>query len=126
MLVGTATAFPNQWGKGEILAPGCRPLGAGVLSAAQCINLFESETEKLSMSVGRALDSCIIESEVVFYKSSNCTGEQTIPTFLDPDPGFVYKSGTLGGCPELVEVTISSPACVTLTLKSGRKTTVCY
>jgi hypothetical protein len=126
MLLGTLTIFPHQWGKGEILAPGCRPLGAGILSAAQCISLFESETENLSMSVRRANDSCIIENEVKFYPSSDCTGTPTTPTFSDPDPGFVYKSGTGGGCPELVKVTKSSPVCVELTLKSGRKTTVCY
>jgi hypothetical protein len=132
MLLGTATISANQLGKGEILAPGCRPLG--VLAAAQCINLFDgevviegmSETEKLSMNVKRANDSCIIESEVVFYRSSDCTGDAIFPSFTDPDPGFVYKSGVGGGCPELVEVTKASPVCVTLTLKSGRKSTVCY
>jgi hypothetical protein len=126
MLLATASIFPSQWGKGEILGPACRPLGAGVLSSAQCINLYESETEKLSMTVGRAIDTCIIESEVVFYKSSDCSGTPIVPTFSDPAPGFVYKSGTQGGCPELVKVTKSSPVCVELTLKSGRKTQVCY
>ena len=127
MLLGTLTIFPDQWGKGEILAPGCRPLGAGILSAAQCISLFESETEKVSMSVRRALDSCIIENEVAFYRSSNCTGNPIQDwTWQDPASSFVYSSGTLGGCPELVEVTKASPVCVTLTLKSGRKTQVCY
>jgi hypothetical protein len=124
MLLGTASIFASEWGKGEILAPGCRPLG--LIPAAQCINLFESETEKLSMSVRRANDTCIIENEVKFYLTSDCTGTAIVPTFEDPEPGFVYKSGTLGGCPELVEVTQASPACVTLTLKSGRKTQVCY
>jgi hypothetical protein len=124
MLVGTASIFPNEFGKGDITLPGCKPLG--VLPAAQCINLFESETEKLSMSVRRANDSCIIEKEVAFYRSSNCTGNPEYPIFEDPDSTFVYKSGTFGGCPELVEVTKTSPACVTLTLQSGRKTKVCY
>jgi len=126
MLLGTLTIFPHQWGKGEILAPGCRPLGAGVLSSAECINLYQSDTENLSMNVGRALDSCIIENEVVFYYSSNCTGDPIYPTFSEPAEGFVYKSGTQGGCPEMVKVRKASPACVELTLKSGRKTTVCY
>ena len=138
MLLGTLTIFPHQWGKGEILAPGCRPLGAGVLSSAECINLYQSDTENLSMNVGRALDSCIIENEVVFYYSSNCTGgyikppacigdpPTNQPCWGNPDPGFVYKSGTGGGCPEMVKVGKASPACVELTLKSGRKTTVCY
>jgi hypothetical protein len=137
MLLGTATILPHQWGKGEILAPGCRPLGAGALPAEQCTSLYESEAEKLSMNVRRALDSCIIENEVVFYKTSDCIGTgitpnpkceppNTEPCWSDPDPGFVYKSGTQGGCPELVEVRTGSPACATLTLKSGRKTTVCY
>jgi hypothetical protein len=124
MFFKTATLVESKWGNGEILAPGCRPLG--LIAAAQCTSLFESETEKLSMGVKRGNDSCIIEEEVTFFKSSNCTGEKIQHSFQNPDPGFVYKSGILGVCSELVEVTTSSPVCVELTLKSGRKTTVCY
>ena len=125
MMMGTETILPYQWGKGEILAPGCRPLGA--LPAGQCINLFQSETENLSMSVRRANDSCIIEKEVVFYRTADCTNDPIQDwTWQDPASGFVYSSGTQGGCPELIKVTKSSPACVELTLKSGRKATVCY
>lgn len=124
MLFMTDSLLPSQWGKGEILAPGCRPLG--LISTAQCINLVEIGDEKLSMSVRRDNNNCIVEEDVIFYKSSNCTGTPITPEWKGPDTNFVYSSGTLGGCPELVEVNKSSPVCVTVTLKSGRKTTVCY
>ena len=102
-----------------------RPLGA--LPVGQCTNLVEKGTEKLSMSVKNDFDGCITEASVIFYKGLNCTGEVKLHSFEDnPDPYLVYKSGTRGGCAEAVEVTSSSPACVELTLKSGRKTTVCY
>jgi hypothetical protein len=105
-------------------APITRPLGA--LPVSQCISLFESETEKISASVRNDFNGCIMEDSVKFYRSSDCTGEVIEHSFLPPDSGFVYKSGTMGGCPEAVEVTKSSPVCVEITLKSGRKTTVCY
>jgi hypothetical protein len=105
-----------------------RPLGA--LPVSQCINLFEikteTETKKLSMNVRNDFDGCIIEDSVIFYKGLDCTGDLKPHFFLPRDENLVYKSGTRGGCAEAVEVTQASPACVTLTLKSGRKTTVCY
>jgi hypothetical protein len=101
-----------------------RPLGA--LPVSQCLNLFESETEPFSARVSNDFDGCIIEASATFYKSSNCTGDPITPSWDNPDPNVVYKSGTRGGCAEAVEVTKSSPACVQVTLKSGRKTTVCY
>ena len=107
-----------------------RPLGA--LPVGQCINLVEivnPEThliEKFSARVTNDFDGCITEASATFYKSSDCTGDPITPIWQNPDPNLVYKSGTRGGCAEAVEVTSSSPVCVQLTLKSGRKTTVCY
>jgi hypothetical protein len=109
---------------------GMRPLGA--LPVGQCINLVEIENpvthviEKFSARVTNDFDGCIMEASAKFYKSSDCTGDPITPNWQDPDPNLVYKSGTRGGCAEAVEVTSSSPVCVELTLKSGRKTTVCY
>ncbi|HJW29351.1 MAG TPA: hypothetical protein VJ508_08855, partial [Saprospiraceae bacterium] len=131
LLKGGATS--SKFPFGQILAPACSASGAvagtfvGSLVTTQCISLFESDTEKLSMSVVRGGDTCIIENQVTFYRSSDCTGTSIVPVWQSPDPGFVYKAGTLGGlCPELIEVTKNSPVCVQLTLASGRKTTVCY
>lgn len=104
--------------------PGEKPSGA--LPVSQCISLFESETEKISMRVSNDFNGCIIEASVEFYRSSDCTGETISHSFEPPLEGFVYKSGTMGGCPEAIEVTKSSPVCVTVTLQSGRKTKVCY
>ena len=108
-----------------------KPLGA--LPVGQCTNLVEivkpgppPVTEKFSMAVRNDFDGCIIEASVIFYKGFDCTGDPIQPSWEAPDPNVVYKSGTRGGCAEAVEVTSSSPACVELTLKSGRKTTVCY
>jgi hypothetical protein len=108
-----------------------RPLGA--LPVSQCISVVEivnpgppAVTEKLSARVTNDFDGCIMEASATFYKSSDCTGDPITPIWQDPDENLVYKSGTRGGCAEAVEVTSSSPVCVQLTLKSGRKTTVCY
>jgi hypothetical protein len=107
-----------------------KPLGA--LPVSQCMNLAEmvnpktGETEKISARVTNDFDGCIIEDSVIFYKGLDCTGDVKPHSFADPESGFVYKSGTRGGCAEAVEVTKGSPVCVQLTLKSGRKTTVCY
>jgi hypothetical protein len=112
-------------------------LKRGALPVAQCLNLVEIGTEKLSAKVTNDFDGCIIEASATFYKSLNCTGTGITPDpkceppntegcWSDPDPNLVYKSGTRGGCAEAVEVTTGSPACVTLTLKSGRNTKVCY
>jgi hypothetical protein len=121
---GTGHWYPWSYDMGIRVEVRERPLGA--LPAAQCMNLVEKETEKLSVSVKNDFDGCIIEASVKFYKSLDCTGEVKAHSFEPPDPNVVYKSGTRGGCAEAVEVTTGSPACVTLTLKSGRKTTVCY
>jgi hypothetical protein len=107
-----------------------RPLGA--LPVTQCINLVEivnpqtGVTEKLSARVTNDFDGCITEASARFYKSLDCTGTPIQPLWENPDPNVVYKSGTLGGCAEAVEVRTGSPVCVDLTLKSGRKTHVCY
>jgi hypothetical protein len=101
----------------------------GAFPVKQCIKLFEnklSQTEKLSARVENDSNGCIIEKSVEFFNSTDCTGKRIEHKFTDPEKGFVYKSGTDGGCPEAVEARHGSPACIKLTLKSGRKTTVCF
>jgi hypothetical protein len=107
-----------------------RPLGA--LPVSECINLLGSvekceSGEEFSISVRKDYNGCIMEDSVIWYASLDCIGDpiDPQPVFEDPEEGFVYKSGTTGGCPQAVEATCSSPACVTLTLKSGRKVKVC-
>jgi len=107
-----------------ILATGC--VNKGVFPVSQCITLFESDTESISAEVVRDSDGCIIEKSITFYGSSDCTDPVKPHEFTDPEKGFIFASSTMGGCPQLVEATTKSPACVKLTLKSGRKTTVCY
>lgn len=96
---------------------------------AQCIKLLDSrifKTEKLSMEVENDPQGCIKEESVVFFRSTDCSGEGQRPTFRDLDDSFVYKSGLDGGCADAIEAKHGSPACITLTLKSGRQTTICY
>jgi len=107
-----------------IIATGC--VTKGVFPGEQCILLFENDTESISAEVLRDSDGCIKEKSVKFYPSTDCTGDRLEHKFTDPEKGFIFASSTMGGCPQLVEVTTKSPVCVTLTLKSGRETTVCY
>jgi len=113
-----------------ILLPNCisaeeeRPQRAHPVN--QCITLFETVTERFSAMVARNSDGCIEEASVVFYRSANCTGKKEKPIWMPKEEGFVYKSGIDGGCPEAIEAYHRSPACVTLTLKSGRKAKICW
>jgi len=107
-----------------ILSTGCATKGGFPVS--QCISLLEHNGENFSVKVENDQAGCIKEKSVEFYKTTNCTGELVEHTFEDPEEGFAFASGTRGGCPQLIEVVTQSPACVTLTLKSGRKTKVCW
>jgi len=108
-----------------------KPVGA--FPARQCIKLSDGrifKTEKISMMVYNDSDGCIIIDEekkpIKFYRSTDCSGEPEDPRIEPAEEGFVYKSGIDGGCPEAIEVKHGSPACVTLTLLSGRKVIFCY
>jgi hypothetical protein len=107
-----------------------RPLGA--LPVSQCLKFVETKNEatevveKISAKVKLDFRGCIEEKELKFYKSSDCSGTVTPHVFDPPDPNLVSMSGTRGGCNQGVKVKKASPVCVELTLKSGRKTTVCW
>lgn len=107
-----------------ILTMGCAT--NRVVPGKQCINLFERGSEIISAEVVRDSDGCIREESVIFYKNLDCSGEGEIPEFRPRKPGFLYASSTRGGCPQLVTVSTRSPACITLTLKSGRQTEICW
>jgi hypothetical protein len=98
----------------------------GVYPGRQCLNIYEGDNEKISVNFMRDNHGCIIQGSVKFYRGLNCTGEVMESMIIEPEPGFVFASSTSGGCPQLITVTHSSPACVTITLKSGRKVKVCY
>jgi len=112
------------------LASGCTT--KGVFPGKQCISLFESDTESISAEIITDSDGCIIdekEKPIKFYRSTDCSGEPEPEENIKregPEKGFIFASSTRGGCPQLVEVSTKSPACVTLTLQSGRKVIFCY
>jgi hypothetical protein len=85
--------------------------------------------EKISVKFKTDSFGCIDEEArepILFFRSTDCSGKKERPSEEDRDPNVVYKSGIDGGCPEAIEVTHESPACVTITLKSGRKVKFCY
>ena len=95
----------------------------------QCIKLLDSSifrTERLSMRIEKEADGCIKEKTVEFFRSIDCTGEGEPGEMLPPESSVVYKSGLDGGCPESIEVTHASPACIWITFKSGRRVKYCY
>ena len=114
-----------------ILATGCATLvqlsgPSGGFPVSQCVSLVEREGENISIKFKSDPRGCIKEQSVEFYRSTNCTGDIIEHEFQNPSEDFIFVSGTRGGCPQIVEVTTNSPTCVTLTLKSGRETEVCW
>ena len=110
-----------------VLVTGCAiepPIGGFPVS--QCLSLVEHEGENISINFDNDPRGCIKEQSVQFYRSTNCTGEIIEHEFQRPSENRIFVSGTRGGCPQLVEVTTKSPACVTLILSSGRHTTICW
>ena len=127
-LVGVLIFLPSHMSPQAQRPPGPSPV-------EQCITLFKKGSERVSAQVKKDNNGCIQEKEKVgeeeivaikFFFSTDCTGDEVTPTWEDPDSGFVYKSGVDGGCPEAVEVYRRNPTCVTLTLVSGRKATICW
>jgi hypothetical protein len=135
-MVGKIGNKPRDWMQIQILGPGgdVQPgVQPRVVADEECISFFEIESETypgmieaISAKAKRDFADCIKEESLEFYKSSDCSGSVT-PHFFDPPAAdFFLSSGNFGGCSELAEVTKTSPACVTLTLSSGRKSKVCW